>query len=139
MGRQFSGLFWMIESKNMIFAQNDPGARFQRDRMVQFSSIYKTNGPGFRQKFHHARTRNGKKNHIILCYFVLVSSQQVFSTFLAFLALKLSLSGQVTTIYVYWDSSMPFASINPIFVEINLWKFLSENHYSYSPNHQITI
>ena len=28
LGRQFSGLFWMIESENMIFAQNDPGARF---------------------------------------------------------------------------------------------------------------
>ena len=56
----------MIESENMIFAQNDPGARFQRDRMVQFSSIYKTNGPGFGQKFHHARTRNGKK----ISYFI---------------------------------------------------------------------
>ena len=91
----------MIESKNMIFAQNDPGARFQRDRMVQFSSIYKTNGPGFRQKFHHARTRHGKKITLFYVILFLLPASMFFSTFLAFLALKLSFAGQVTTIYVY--------------------------------------
>ena len=78
----------MIESENMIFAQNDPGARFQRDRMVQFSSIYKTNGPGFGQKFHHARTRNGKNVTLFYVILFLLPASMFFSTFLAFLALS---------------------------------------------------
>ena len=104
-----------------------------------FLPFTKQMAPGLGRSF--TTPELGMEKNVTLFYVILflLPASMFFSTFLAFLALKLSLSRQVTTIYVYWDSSMPFASINPIFVEINLWKFLSENHYSYSPNHQITI